>query len=137
MGAKLTVYTDHRNLTFRTMNPQRVLRWKIFLEDFSPQLKYIEGKNNVLADCFSRVPRMEAPSEGKRIAPGKGQLIAFDTIPKHLERDELDEAYGYEYEYHVSTDDDNSEQTNSCFISEGKNTFYDEEILDMFVNHPA
>ena len=137
MGAQLTVYTDHRNLTFRTMNPQRVLRWKIFLEDFSPQLKYIEGKDNVLADCFSRLPRMEAPSEGKRLAPGKGHLIAFDTIPKQIERDEIDEAYGYESEYNVSNNTGISEKINSCFISEGRNSFYDEEILDMFVNHPA
>ena len=34
MGAKLTVYTGRRNLTFRTMNPLRGLRWNIFLDCF-------------------------------------------------------------------------------------------------------
>ena len=96
MGAKLTVYTNHRNLTFKTMNPQRVLRWKIFLEDFGPEFRYIEGKKNVLADCFSRLPRMEPPLEGKKLAPGKGTLIAFDQIPKQDKRDELEELFGYE-----------------------------------------
>ena len=73
-----------------------MLRWKIFLEDYSPTFKYIEGKNNVLADCFSRMPRMEAPLEGKEVRPGKGKIIAFENIPKQIEKDELDEAHGYE-----------------------------------------
>ena len=82
MGADITVYTDHKNLTFRTLNPQRVLRWKFFLEDFSPKFKYIEDKNNVLAYCFSRMPCMEAPLEGEDIKPGKGTIISFESIPK-------------------------------------------------------
>ena len=131
MGAKLTVYTDHRNLTFKTMNPQRVLRWKIFLEDFGPDFKYIEGKNNVLADCFSRLPRMEPPLEGKKLAPGKGTLIAFDQIPKQEERDELEELFGYEQLYEID------HKTQSCFTSEVKDNFYDGSINEIFLNHPA
>ena len=80
LGADITIFTDHRNLVFRTINPQLVLRWRIFLEDFAPKFKYIQGKHNVLADYFSRLPRMESPSDGKETDPNKGTLIAFEKF---------------------------------------------------------
>jgi hypothetical protein len=77
-GARLTVYTDHKNLTFHTLNTPRVSRWHLFLEDFHPTFKYCPGKDNVIADCFSRLPQMDKPSEGKKTS--KGKLIAFDKL---------------------------------------------------------
>ena len=52
-GGKIFIYTDHKNLIFRTLSQSRVLRWKLSLEGFDINWEYIPGKKNVLADCFS------------------------------------------------------------------------------------
>ena len=52
---ELHVYTDHKNNTFQKLNTQRVIRWRMFLEDFGPKLHYIKGPDNVLADALSRL----------------------------------------------------------------------------------
>ena len=62
LGAKIDVYTDHCNLTYHNLNPQQVLRWCCFLEDFIPKLYYIPGSQNMLVCAFLCLPRMEKPT---------------------------------------------------------------------------
>uniref|UniRef100_A0A3B5QLU2 Gypsy retrotransposon integrase-like protein 1 n=1 Tax=Xiphophorus maculatus TaxID=8083 RepID=A0A3B5QLU2_XIPMA len=53
----LTVFTDHNPLTFlnsfRCPN-QRLVRWSLFLQSFSLDIRHIKGKDNVIADALSR-----------------------------------------------------------------------------------
>ena len=53
LGHQITVYTDHKNLTYKCFNTERVMRWGLILEEFGPELKYIKGENNVVADALS------------------------------------------------------------------------------------
>ena len=66
LGARITVYTDHQNLThhFTQHHTQRVMRWRLLLEEFSPRFVYKKGETNVVADALSRLPRHdeETPS---------------------------------------------------------------------------
>ena len=91
LGTQLTIYTDHRNLTFRTLNTARVLRWRMYMEEYFPVFKYLPGKQNIIADCFSRLPRMEKPSEGKSLAKNKGKLINFQNL--NVQTDPGDETF--------------------------------------------
>merc|ERR1711923_259616 len=59
LGTDITIFTDHKNLTFDTFSTQRVMRWRLYVEEYAPKLEYIKGKLNVLADAFSRLPKFE------------------------------------------------------------------------------
>jgi hypothetical protein len=52
----ITVYTDHKNNTFANFQTQRVLRWRLFLDEYGVKFKYIKGETNSLADALSRLP---------------------------------------------------------------------------------
>ena len=43
LGHQITVYTDHKNLTYKIFNTECVMRWRLILEEFGPELKYIKG----------------------------------------------------------------------------------------------
>ena len=44
LGHQITVYTDHKNLTYKIINTERVMRWRLIIEEFGPELKYIKGE---------------------------------------------------------------------------------------------
>ena len=56
--------TDHRNLTFIDKEQSaRVNRWRLLLQEFSFDIEYLPGLNNVLADRLSRdVIRADLPT---------------------------------------------------------------------------
>ena len=57
LGQKLVVHTDHLNLVHKNFNSDRVLRWRLFLEEYAPDLRYIKGSKNVVADALSKMER--------------------------------------------------------------------------------
>src|SRR5687767_7622588 len=58
---QIRVYTDHKSLTQKKFNPIRVMRWRLYIKEYSPDLQYIKGENNVVADTLSRLEMGQSP----------------------------------------------------------------------------
>jgi hypothetical protein len=56
-GQMIKVYTDHKNLTSDALGltSDRVYHWQLLLEEFAPEIVYIKGIHNLVADAISRL----------------------------------------------------------------------------------
>ena len=66
LGQEIELFTDHKNLTYDTPTTDRVTRWRLLIEEYAPDIKYIKGCNNIVADALSRLEyedNSEAPEE--------------------------------------------------------------------------
>ena len=56
-GQPIKVYTDHKNLTRDALGKRsdRVYRWRLLLEEYGPEIVYIKGIHNTVADAISRL----------------------------------------------------------------------------------
>jgi hypothetical protein len=54
-GHKLKIYIDHKNLINLTTVPKspQIQRWQWTIEEFSPDLEYINGPRNVVVYALS------------------------------------------------------------------------------------
>jgi RNase H-like domain found in reverse transcriptase len=55
LGQQIEVFTDHKNLVYKTFNTEPVMRWRLIIEEFGPKLTYIKGASNIVADALSRM----------------------------------------------------------------------------------
>jgi hypothetical protein len=87
--------TDHKNLTYVNDPPSpKVRRWKITLQEYDFSLEHIPGKENIVADAFSRLLPITTEVlcilKGLKIPDDKYKLLAtvHNTIVGHhgLER---------------------------------------------------
>ena len=56
-GQPIKVYTDHKNLIRDALGltSDRVYRWRLLLEEYGPEIVYIKGIHNTVADAISRL----------------------------------------------------------------------------------
>lgn len=79
LGQKLKVYTDHQNLTYTDLKTDRVLRWRLLLEEYGADIHYIKGVTNIVADILSRYPRKESKLHDE--VPIKEILATTERLP--------------------------------------------------------
>ena len=63
-GQQLVVYTDHQNLMRDALGltSDRVYRWRLLLEEYGPEIVYIKGIDNTVADAISRLDFNPTPT---------------------------------------------------------------------------
>jgi hypothetical protein len=55
LGYKTIMHTDHKKLTYAKSTSDIVMRWRLLIEEFGPEFRYIKGKHNLIADALSRL----------------------------------------------------------------------------------
>jgi hypothetical protein len=79
LGQQLIVHTDHENLTYKHFNSDRVMRWRLYIEEYSPDLRYIKGSENIAADALSRLGILNTPMDEAHFTEAlRSELYAFD-----------------------------------------------------------
>ncbi len=67
-GQSIKIFTDHKNLTKDALGltSDRVYRWRLLLEEYAPDIVYIKGVHNTVADAISRLeynPKLNPTNE--------------------------------------------------------------------------
>ena len=57
----MIIHTNHKNFVYKSLTSDRVLRWRLYIEEYSPEIKYIKGEKNVVTDALSRLSKTEEP----------------------------------------------------------------------------
>ncbi len=72
LGAELHVHTDHKNILSIGNSSQQQLCWISYIDEYGPEIHYVEGQHNVIADTFSRLlcSNMSSPLVGKKATNG-------------------------------------------------------------------
>jgi hypothetical protein len=75
-GYEINVFSDHKNLVYAATvsESQRVMRWRLILEEFGPNIQHIAGIDNVVVDMLSCVP--SANSDQDELEPSTAQCHA-------------------------------------------------------------
>ena len=57
-GYEINIFSYHKNLVYAaTLSEyQRVMHWRLILEEFGPNIQHIAGVDNIVADTLSRLP---------------------------------------------------------------------------------
>jgi hypothetical protein len=133
-GQKIKIYTDHQNLMRDALGltSNRVYRWRLLLEEFGPEIVYIKGIHNTVADAISRLeydPDVKADHYIHHLARLDSELanhIKWKTVSKCLSLCDSNSSYVDE---ETEAGIDYSQEINACFANRGE----EEEIYPLTV----
>ena len=81
LGQQIVVHTDHKNLTYKNFNTERVMRWRLLIEEFGPKIEYIKGPKNVVADALSRLDLLSPTDPAEELDTAESFGLDKDDLP--------------------------------------------------------
>jgi hypothetical protein len=55
LGYEISVHTDHKKISYAKSTSERVMHWRLLIEEFGPEFRHIKSKHNLIADALSRL----------------------------------------------------------------------------------
>jgi hypothetical protein len=95
LGYKIIVHTDHKKITYAKSTSDRVMLWRLLIEEFGAEFKYIQGKHNLIADALSCL-EMEDSSDEPILDKPTHQCMAAIILRTKIINDKLSPSYGFE-----------------------------------------
>ena len=63
-GHPIDVCTDHKNWACdKKLTNARVMRWRLLIDEYAPNIIYLPGEHNVVADALSRLQSTPLPAK--------------------------------------------------------------------------
>ena len=62
VGAELLIHTNHKNILNIKDSSHRRMQWISYVDEHGPELHYVEGSANVVADTFSQLSQKDTPA---------------------------------------------------------------------------
>jgi hypothetical protein len=87
-NTKFTLFTDHKNLTYLTKDPsQKVMRWRLAVQDYDFDIAYIPGPDNIIADGFSRLcpQKLENEADDARSEEAMASIASLMAYSTNIE----------------------------------------------------
>jgi hypothetical protein len=82
LGQLITIYIDHKNLTFSNYTTNGITCWSLIVEEYGPNIVYLPGKHNIIANALSCLPKLNEPHDKSTFLE---EIFAFneqiDTFP--------------------------------------------------------
>jgi hypothetical protein len=76
LGHKTVAWTDHKNLIHNDLRSERVMRWRLLMEECGPKMHCVKGPENAAADALSRLPTAN-DSEKLCVMPSCEELAEY------------------------------------------------------------
>ena len=69
LGYKIEVHTNHKNLVHETtlMASDRLMRWRLIIEMYIPEIYYILGLENIVVHAMGRTPMIDDNIKDKQL----------------------------------------------------------------------